>query len=292
MKKILTMILILSLVVMSAINASASEMPGQIIIESEYDSIQYYARLSKHAMKVAGLSQMEIAEIESYKKNYADNIIMYANKSPQELKKLGFSATQIDAFHKLYEKELTLDANASSTEVNLFLKENVTRGLTGSVSMSVRASSAEKGKNTFKATWRWDGRPIVVGFHDTIAFGWTNGHTLAKYDDLVATLMCTSSTDVPNYKVPNKDKNTIVADEAVRFKFPTASNGGWLYDQGTCYFTLLNDDNASTTTISWMYAHGTVQITGFGISLSGGSLSVSVGSTQMANGLKRFTGLI
>lgn len=56
-------------------------------------------------------------------------------------------------------------------------------------------------------------------------------------------------------------------------------------------FVIVSEVKYSETAMSWKYAHGTVKIAGFGISLDGGDLSVNLGSTQMANGLKQFTGL-
>jgi len=115
--------------------------------------------------------------------------------------------------------------------------------------MSVIKSGSTTRNNTFKVSWSWSGRPIAVGFHDTIAFGWTNGHTLTSYNNLKATLTCDSSR-YPTYTVPNKDKDTNIPDQAVRFRFPTANQGGWLYNKGTCFLTLYNDDKISSTTMA------------------------------------------
>lgn len=232
---------------------------------------------------------MEIKAVTQYKEEYARKILEYSRKTPEALSREGFSEVQIQALDKIKQKNIILKSDATSAEINAFLQENVTRGLTGSVTMTVVKSSSSKGKNTFKSTWSWSGRPIIVGFNDTVAFGWTNGHTLESYNNLSVKLTCDYKKD-PNYTVPNKDKDATIADQGVRFKFPTA-RGGWLFNKGVCYLTLANDDNSSKITMSWKYAHGIVTIGGFGISIDGLSLSVTTGNTQMANGLKTFTGL-
>lgn len=187
-------------------------------------------------------------------------------------------------------KNITLDINADENEINFFLQKYATRAVAATVTMKV-AKYSKKGKNnTFKATWNWKGRPVIVGFKDTVAFGWTNGHTLQSYSDLKVKLKCDSPTK-PTYTVPNSYKDTSIPDQAVRFKFPTANNGGWLYKSGTAILTLYNDDNKGKTTMSWKFAHGMVRITGFGINISGGSLTIVKGNKQMANGLKTFSDL-
>lgn len=270
--------------------AFATELPQSTLNVSEYDSIQYYASLSEDEMYDLGFSNEEVIDITAYKEDYARKIIMYSQMSQSELERMSFSSTQILTFQSLKDKNINLSSDASEDEINLFLEENATKGLTGSVDMDVFKYGSGSGYNKFRATWSWTGRPIVVGLHDTVAFNWTNGHTLITYDDVDVTLECDSSVS-PTYTVPTSDKDTSGADSAVRFRFPTANNGGWLYHTGTCILTLYNDDNSPTTAMSWKYAHGTVKIAGFGISLDGGDLSVNLGSTQMANGLKQFTGL-
>lgn len=289
-KKVFLSILMMMLLILSATTtAFAAEIP-QMANASEYNSIMNYAALSESQMRNSGYSDEEIEGITQYKEEYAKKILEYSKKTSEELSQEGFSEVQIQAFDKLKQKNIDLKSDATSDEINAFLQENVTRGLTGSVTMTVERDAFLKGRNTFKATWTWSGRPLVTGFHDTVAFGWTNGHTLESYKDLVVTLKCDSKAS-PTYSVPDKDKDAPVPDQGVRFKFPTASPGGWLYDKGVCFFTLANDDNSSKITISWKYAHGTLTSNGFGISISGPSLNISTGNTQMANGLKTFTGL-
>lgn len=59
-------------------------------------------------------------------------------------------------------------------------------------------------------------------------FSWTNGHTLTSYSNLKVTSTCDSSVS-PTYTVPDSYKDAIVPDAALRFKFPTANDAGWLY---------------------------------------------------------------
>jgi hypothetical protein len=42
------------------------------------------------------------------------------------------------------------------------------------------------------------------------------------------------------------------------------------FNKGTCFLTLDNDDKTSSATMSWKYAHGTVQIAGSGVNIRGG----------------------
>lgn len=266
------------------------EAPENSVSASEHESLQYYATLTESEMVSLGYSQNEISDIMDYKKNYAENIVSYSRMTEQELLEMGFSSTQIKAFQDIHSQNPTLKTNATEKEINCFLQEYATTAVAATLTMNVTKYSKNGKYNKFKSTWKWNGRPAIVGFKDNIGFVWTNGHTVESYSDIKVTLKCDSTTN-PSYTVPKAYKDVCVPDQSFRVKFPCASSGGWLYKSGVCYFTLYNDDNKDTTTISWKYAHGTVQVASFGLSLKGGSFSVIVGYKEMDKGNKKFSGL-
>lgn len=298
MKRII--LLVMSLFVLSGTFVYADSGQSVKITQSEYDGIVKILGKSDSDFIEMGLAEEQIIEIKEYKIKLVNNIKMYSQYSEKELERLGFSNIQVKAFKQIKpdNTEILRIDNLSTTQIESlaegaddFLLENLTRGLTGSVDMSLSVYEVNGDEVTFLSTWEWTGAPIVRGFKDTVGFCWSNFFELTDYDDLDITLKSDKPYGDNTYVVPTSYKNTQDPDESCRAKFPTAADGGYLYRSGECYLTLLNDDNASSTTMAWAYAHGTVQIVGFGIDISGGSISISIGSTEMYNGLDNFTNL-
>lgn len=292
MRKITSFILIMMLLISTSVVSFAANNESASLTQSEYDGIIQLINKSDAEFMKEGYTKKQIEEIKNYKKELVKSIKMYSKYSSEELKTLGFSNRQIEAFQNLSleQPKFTLFSTFSKTAdletPDQFLSANLTRGLTGDVTMSVRKYRVSGDDVTFKATWKWDGRPLVCGFSESVGFAWTNGFTLDSYSDLDVTV--TDTFKNVSHDVSTSDKDTEDPDGSCRFKWPTA-HAGWLYDKGVCYLTLRNDDNASDTTMSWKYAHGTIQITGFGVSASGSSISVAASSTEMTKGLKRFS---
>lgn len=290
MKKVIVCFITIVLVFCSTAVAFAIEIPEGSASISECESIQYYAAMTESEMDSLGYSKEEISDIMDYKKSYAENIISYSQMAEEELIEMDFSPNQIKAFQDIHSQNPVLNNNATEKEINCFLQEYATTAAAATLTMSVAKYSKNGKYNKFKASWNWKGRPVIVGFKDNIGLVWTNGHTVESYSDIKVTLKCDSSTN-PSYTVPKAYKDICVPDQSFRVKFPCASSGGWLYKSGVCYFTLYNDDNKDTTTISWKYAHGTVQVSSFGLSLKGGSFSVVTGYKEMYKNNKKFSGL-
>lgn len=296
MRKILSLLLVIVLIVSSFPVVFANSEESAKMTQSEYDSIAEILGKDDNDFVKMGLSKEKIREIKEYKIELANNIKKYSKYSENELEGLGFSEEQIKTFKKLdvgnpteqQSRNLTTrEMENCAKDADAFLSENLSRGLTGSVDMSLFLYRISGDEVTFKAKWEWTGAPLVRGLSESIGFSWTNGFELTDYNDLYIEVESDRSSE---YIVPTSDKDTQNPDEGCRAKFPTA-DAGYLYRSGVCYLTLNNDDNESSTTMAWAYAHGTVQVAGFGISISGGSISISQTSIGMDKGLEKFYGL-
>lgn len=290
MKRLCSLVVVFIMVFTTNSLVFANESREQTVTvkASEYDTLLEYVNSSEEHLEKSGYTKQEILEIDKYKADYANNIVKYSQYTVEQLKSEGFSDEQIVAFKNIdVSKDLLATGFQNMDQINNFLKDNVTRGLTASVSMDVDKSDISGNNIILRAYWLWSGRPVVISFRDTVGFNWTNGFTLDSYDNFQVDLIA----DKGGYgkiqsRVPKSDKSIPgSADEGVMARFPTG-NGSYLNNEGIAYITLRNDDYASTTTISWLYAHGTIQIAGFGISLKGGSLTPTIGSTDMTHGVR------
>jgi len=164
MKKIISIVLILTMLMGSAVFADTTNKTDVYKID-EYSMFKQLKDKSDQELLNAGLTSNEIVEIRNFK--FSDEFSARAKMSQNELLSMGYSKEQIVELRKIFNTPTI--ANASDEEINSLI---MTRGLFADLTIATNFYSGSDSYISVSFSWSWSNLPAYYGNKDIFAVDW------------------------------------------------------------------------------------------------------------------------
>lgn len=280
MKKVLSMLLVLSLVLGMGTTAFAEtskditdELGGTVKVSAcnEYAMLKELAKEGEFSLVKQGYTKSEITEIRDYKENYIRHIEKLGDLEDQALTNLGYGEDQIKMIRnfkgseaELYGLSATLSLNV--TNASFEFKEN-------------EPKSSRYSKGTFEFGWAWNGMPMSTST-DLVGASWnswaiTSRSSSIKYYDM------TTGAYKKTTAATKKDPTGAGAIGGAGYKFPLRISSENLFARNGQVTFKLKSDVHDLKDFYYYVAYGHTVLTvspSFSVSGSGPNVELAFGS--------------